>query len=414
MRSTKSLSAVALALWPLSLAGLGAAQPVQDSRPDWIHRLPMRPANGPETAATAASFTTPHLYSSTIIDNAATSGSQVPRIIVYIDENGKPLGTTTEAVAVTTPSLGLVFAAGPSASPSSIVATELPIASAGHEDGTGKSGTADIGGNGTAVTFTGVTYSPYNSDGTCKTAAQVFADIQQLEGGYSMIRIYGTDCDQIANVMTAADAIGASVFLGIFDIDDLEAQIAALVDAVLNHGGWSLVDTVSVGNELVNNGQATPDQVMDAVTAARAVLRVKGYAGPVVTVDTFIAVQQHPVLCDASDYCAMNVHAFFDPNTSADQAGNFVLRQVANVREVLADRTQRVVVTEAGWPTQGNANDKAVPGKQNQLTATKSIVSEFGGQEGLGNLILFTAFNDPWKKAEPGTFYAEQFWGMHS
>ncbi|KAK3346670.1 glycoside hydrolase superfamily [Lasiosphaeria hispida] len=204
------------------------------------------------------------------------------------------------------------------------------------------------------------------------------------------------------------------MFLGIFNLDGLDEQVATLVQAVnASAGGWALVDTVSVGNELVNNGQATARQVVDAVAAARASLRSAGYLGPVVTVDTFLAVERFPVLCDASDYCAVNVHPFFDGSTAAAQAGQFVLRKVADVREVLLDSGKKVVVTESGWPWQGNTNGLAVPGRQNQKMAVQSIVDVYGATNP-GGLILFTAFDDGWKKAEPGTFYAEQFWGMYS
>ncbi|KAK0713143.1 glycoside hydrolase superfamily, partial [Lasiosphaeria miniovina] len=254
-------------------------------------------------------------------------------------------------------------------------------------------------------TLPGVTYSPYTPDGGCKTAAEVYSDLQRLEGRYSLLRLYGTDCDQINLVIPAAQSIGAKLFLGVFDPNRLNDELDILVR------GWELVDTVSIGNELVNNGQASPEQMLSALSAARETLRAVGYTGPVVTVDTFIAVQQHPELCDASDYCAVNIHAFFDARTPADQAGRFVARQVANLREVVADPTQRIVVTESGWPWQGNANGLAVPGADNQRQAVASLVADYGDLNP-GGLILFTAFDDPWKKAEPETFYAEQFWGL--
>ncbi|KAK3376611.1 glycoside hydrolase superfamily [Lasiosphaeria ovina] len=279
-------------------------------------------------------------------------------------------------------------------------------------------------------TLPGVTYSPYTPDGGCKTAAEVYSDLQRLEGRYQLLRLYGTDCDQINLVMPAAQSIGAKLFLGVFDLNRLNDELDILVQSVQanarNHNkdshhhnnrdtdaasGWALVDTVSIGNELVNNGQASPEQMLSALPAARETLRAAGYTGPVVTVDTFIAVQRHPELCDASDYCAVNIHAFFDAHTPADQAGRFVARQVANLREVVADPTQRIVVTESGWPWQGNANGLAVPGADNQRQAVASLVADYGDLNP-GGLILFTAFDDPWKKAEPETFYAEQFWGL--
>jgi exo-beta-1,3-glucanase (GH17 family) len=213
-------------------------------------------------------------------------------------------------------------------------------------------------------------------------------------------------------VASAARATGVQLFLGIFNLDGLDDQIRTLVDAVYTYADWSVVESISVGNELVNNGQATAQQVINAVHAARESLRRAGYTGPVVTVDTFIAVLNNPSLCDSSDFCAMNIHPFFDPNTPASAAGTFLANQVGRVRQQLANPNQRIVVTETGWPWQGSANGAAVPGKENQQTALESIRSVFANHNP-GNVIFFTAFNDLWKRAEPSTFYAEQFWGIN-
>lgn len=48
----------------------------------------------------------------------------------------------------------------------------------------------------------GMVYSPYNSDGTCKDAGAVKSDLAKLSN-YEVIRIYGTDCNQVPNVLAA-------------------------------------------------------------------------------------------------------------------------------------------------------------------------------------------------------------------
>ena len=336
--------------------------------------------------------------------------------MIFVDKHGVAHSTVTEIVAVV-PQSSANGTASKTASPSGTAAVRAPI----HLDADGNQVSAptqtaavtpqaaDAGGS----ALPGVTYSPYNSDGSCKSAGQVLSDFQQLSGMYGLIRVYGTDCDQVNSVMAAAGSINVQMMLGIFNLDDLDTQVSQLVQGVNNNGGWARVAAVSVGNELVNNGQATPAQVIGAVTSARQSLRAAGYQGPVVTVDTFVAVQKNPSLCDNSDFCAMNIHPFFDPNTNASNAGDFVTQQVAITRQLLANPNQRIVVTESGWPWQGSANGAAVPGKDNQAAAVDSIRTTYGSVN-LADLILFTAFNDLWKTAAPGTFYAEQYWGMVS
>ncbi|KAK3689783.1 cell wall glucanase, partial [Podospora appendiculata] len=359
-----------------------------------------------------------------VVDNSADAERNIPEVVVFVDEQGNPLETTSQVLRIVPGQGGggRKLQPQPEKEGGKMDPPSNPIPDNNNNNPSLNPPPPILPAPNTPLplvlpqsvnsSLPGVTYSPYNADGTCRAAADIYSDFQLLTSLYSLVRIYGVDCNQVASILPAASSISARLFLGIFNLDDLDTQIVTLVSAVLTYGSWSQIDTISVGNELVNNGQATADQVIAAVSAARTSLRNAGYTGPVVTVDTFTAVIANPLLCDASDYCAMNIHAFFDPNTPAPQAGNFVLRQVANVREVLADPAQRVVVTESGWPWQGNANGLAVPGRENQLIAVQSIVDAYGVVN-WGDLVLFTAFNDYWKRAEADTFYAEQFWGMH-
>lgn len=248
----------------------------------------------------------------------------------------------------------------------------------------------------------GISYSPYNADGTCKSSSQV-ADDMELVAGFSVIRLYGTDCDQIASVLKAITGRGISLFLGIFDLTQISSECNDIVDAV--EGNWSIIKTVSVGNELVNNGKASVGEVTEAIQLVRSTLKTAGYSGPVVTVDTMIVMKANPELCHASDFCAINCHPFFDGNVSAEGAGHFVRDWARQVSEATGGMS--VVVAETGWPTQGNENNKAVPSKENHDIAITSIRRHIPE-----NLILYSAFNDLWKEDSENTHNAEKFWGI--
>lgn len=248
----------------------------------------------------------------------------------------------------------------------------------------------------------GISYSPYNADNTCKSTEQVASDFQAIRG-YSLIRLYGTDCNQVANVLSAIQGKGISLLVGIFDINKLQDECKTLIDSV--NGDWGSIHAVSVGNELVNQGKASVGQVTAAIGQARDILKGAGYSGPVVTVDTMVAVKANPDLCHASDFCAINCHAFFDGNVVADAAGDFVQQWVDLISEIGNGKT--VLVTESGWPSQGDPNNKAVPSPENQQAAIDSIRLKLGK-----NVILYNAFNDLWKVDRGDTFGAEKFWGI--
>jgi len=220
--------------------------------------------------------------------------------------------------------------------------------------------------------------------------------------GYDVVRLYGVDCNQIANVVAAKT--GMKLFIGIFDINSIASEVQTITKAV--NGDWSLVQTVSVGNELVNSGGASVGAVVAAIGTARTLLKAAGYTGPVVTVDTMVAMQSNPELCTASDFCAINCHAFFDSNTQASGAGAFVQGWVEKVSQ--AANGKLTIVTETGWPFQGNPNGAAVPSPQNQQAALSSIQSTISS-----NVILYSAFNTLWKTNSAATFGAEQYWGIN-
>ena len=350
----------------------------------------------------------------TITDNTRTEPTTIPEIVVFVDKNGAPV-STAQAEVLLVPPTGVLPAAGLAVHESS-----SPIAPAGVELGQyGASPAADTGAHrpqtpgGPVSDATGpglfaVAYAPYNADGSCKSADQIMKDFTVAGQSYGMVRVYGVDCNQIPNVYAAAKANNLMVMFGIFSLDNLGDQIATLVKGI--NSDWSIVDTVSIGNELVNNGQATPQQILDALSSGRQLLRQSGWSGPVVTVDTFVAVLAHPELCQASDYCACNIHPFFDPNTAPGQAGVFVANQVQNIRNKLGDPSARVRVTESGWPWQGGANGQAVAGVEQQAAAVGSIRAAFASNP--QDMVLFSIFNDLWKTAAAPTFYAEQYWGM--
>ncbi|RLV83012.1 Cell surface mannoprotein [Meyerozyma sp. JA9] len=250
----------------------------------------------------------------------------------------------------------------------------------------------------------GITYTPYSDDGGCKSSSQIASEIKELSG-YDIIRLYGVDCDQVSAVLSAKTS-SQKIFAGIFDVANIESGISTLASAVKANGGWDHVYTVSVGNELVNGGQASVSQIGEYVSTAKSALKSAGYTGPVVSVDTFIAIINNPGLCEYSDYMAINAHAFFDGHVTAEQAGEWVLLQIQRVADACGS-DKSVFVTETGWPSKGDSNGVAVPSKSNQKSAVNSIIDTCGN-----DVTLFTAFNDLWKA--DGAYNAEKYWGILS
>lgn len=253
----------------------------------------------------------------------------------------------------------------------------------------------------------GISYAPYRADHGCKTAQDITDDFYDFAKDYSMVRIYGTDCDQVPPTYKVAKSMGVKLMMGIWDIHQVEKEATKIIEGL--EGDWEIVHSVSVGNELVNNGKAHPAQVVDAIRQARQILRNAGYEGPVVTVDTFIAVEKYPELCEESDFCAINAHPFFDSTMRAEDAGKWLVGTIEAVKSKLS-KPMDVIITETGWPMNGAPNGLAVPNLENQRIAIDAIKAAY--VENPGDVVLFSAFNDLWKQRDMNSFNADQYWGI--
>jgi exo-beta-1,3-glucanase (GH17 family) len=229
---------------------------------------------------------------------------------------------------------------------------------------------------------------------------------------YKIIRVYGSDCDQINLAVREALKNGQKLFGAAYlkssgnGINDVTSAIESYKNAVNQYAGgnWDVLQMFSVENERVDQHELTASQVIDAINTARTRLRSIGYNGPVGAVETAPAMISNPAICEASDIVMCNIHAFFDRNTQASDAGTFVKEQVNQVRAACGNK--RVVVAESGWPHQGDPNGAAVPSPDNQRKAIDSIRANFNS-----DMFLFSAFDTEWKADTASTFNAERYWG---
>lgn len=342
-------------------------------------------------------------------------------IIVYVNDANQPVSTTTVykglvphtqapgpatstplAPSSESPSSTLV-APKPEPEPSTPAPAPSPVPQPTEAKAPTSSPSSEESGSSGPGFSSAIAYTPYNADQSCKSTSQVAADFQKISG-YEVIRLYGTDCNQTSNVIGATHS-SVKFFLGIFDISSIQSEVQIMSSAV--NGDWSIVNSVSVGNELVNTGQASASQVVAAIGTAKAALKAAGYNGPIATVDTMMAMKNNIELCTASDFCAINCHAFFDGNTLPEDSGQFVQNWVKQISEAAGGKT--TIVTESGWPHQGDPNNKAIPSPQNQAAAITSLKAAFGGGS---NLVVYNSYNDLWKTDSADTFGAEKYWGI--
>lgn len=260
---------------------------------------------------------------------------------------------------------------------------------------------------GTTTNQWAITYTPYNDDLTCKTRADINADVATIaKKGFTSIRVYATDCSILKHVGSAAAYHKLKLILGIH-IDDTILMLAQpQINEIIAwaNGKWDTVEMIVIGNEAIFNDFTTPQLLAEFITSARDQLRSAGYPGPITTTEPLdILSHNAAILCPVIDVAAANIHPFFHADVSPEIAGDYVISELERLEEEICPGLQAVNL-ETGWPKVGMANGVAVPGVLEQWVAVVGIQKVAGGRS-----VFLGYADDGWK--EEGEFGVETSWG---
>ncbi|KAJ2800118.1 hypothetical protein H4S07_005258, partial [Coemansia furcata] len=181
----------------------------------------------------------------------------------------------------------------------------------------------------------GLTYSPYNADGSCPDVNTVAAQLQKVATVTGHIRLYSTDCSQLSSVLQAImqHNIALDVYAGIWlaaGPTRMQADLDQFVAAAKTHG-TSLIKGLSVGNEDVSNGMSEAT-LIGYIGQVRARLQAEGLSGiPVYTTERD-AMFSHALVA-VSDVVEINVHTIFDGYfATLDASVESVIQRANNVK----------------------------------------------------------------------------------
>ena|SRR5579862_3225027 len=104
-----------------------------------------------------------------------------------------------------------------------------------------------------------MTYSPFNDDSSCKTAAQVMSDIQVMATkNIQSVRIYATECNTLYTVVPALKKCGMKLIQGFYmtnaGVNSIDSQVTDFTSWLSqDSSNANLVEMLIVGNEAVVN-----------------------------------------------------------------------------------------------------------------------------------------------------------------
>lgn len=248
----------------------------------------------------------------------------------------------------------------------------------------------------------GICFSPY--EGTQKpgddiTEDQIRRKLALLKPYTKWIRVFScTQGNEMIPVL--AREYGLKTLVGAWLGDDLEKneeEIEALI-ALANQG---YVDVAAVGNEVMYRKELQEDELIDYITRVKQALN----GIPVGYVDAYYEFTNRPKITEVCDVILANCYPYWE-GCGIDYSLLYMKQMYYQAQAAAPGK--RVIITETGWPSEGEALGAAEPGYENALKYF--INAQTWSQTEEIEMFYFSAFDESWKVDAEGTVGA--FWGL--
>ncbi len=243
-------------------------------------------------------------------------------------------------------------------------------------------------------------YEEGQKPGDAISETQVRRRMQILKPHTQWIRSFScTDGNEL--IPLVAKEMGLKTLVGAWlgtDPEVNQREIEGLV-RLANEG---LVDIAAVGNEVLYRNDLTEEQLLAFMAEVKT--QIPSHI-PLGYVDAYYEFTDHPAITDACDIILCNCYPFWEGCTfeySLDYMKNMYeqAKQAANGKEVM--------ITETGWPSDGENTKGAQPSAQSardyfintQLWSANENIPVF----------YFSSFDESWKVGDEGVVGA--YWGI--
>lgn len=255
-----------------------------------------------------------------------------------------------------------------------------------------------------------VSYAPFGKDDSPFSLAKgmvvsedlVRNDLKLLSKYTTCIRTYSTIGLEI--VPKIARENGLKMYMGAWVSSDkamTQKEITTLIK--LAKENQDMLKGVIVGNEVLLRGDAT-----EAVLAGYIKQVKEALPNTQVTyADVWEYWVKHPQIKDITDFVTIHILPYWeDDPMNIDQSIGHLADVRGEVAALLKDK--KILIGEAGWPSEGRAREDAIPSKINQALFVREFVA-LAQREGW-NYNIIEAFDQPWKRVSEGAVGG--FWGL--
>jgi GPH family glycoside/pentoside/hexuronide:cation symporter len=197
-----------------------------------------------------------------------------------------------------------------------------------------------------------------------------------------------------------AKELGLKTMVGAWISNDIECNNRE-ISSLISLSKKGLVDIAVVGNEVLLRNELKEETIISYIKKVKEVLPNI----PVAYIDAYYQFYERPELIAASDLILANCYPFWE-GINVDNSSLY-LRQMHSVIKSAA-QGKPVIITETGWPSEGQPIKDAIPSQEN---AMKYFIqtNEWSKNQEIP-LFYFSSFDESWKIHHEGD--VGERWGI--
>lgn len=248
----------------------------------------------------------------------------------------------------------------------------------------------------------GICFSLYEEGqkpGDIISEAQIIRRIEILKPYTQWIRSFSTT-EGNELIPKIAKQYGMKTMVGAWLGDEKEKNEQELENLIqLCRDG--LVDIAAVGNEVLYRNDLTLDELLESIKYVKEQVpdTTIGY------VDAYYEFSRHPELVETCDVVLTNYYPFWEGTSFEDSLGHL---HHMHQQTLQAANGKKIIITETGWPSQGENTKNAIPDK---LSAMKYFINaQLWALDAGIEMFYFSSFDESWKVGAEGEVGA--YWGL--
>lgn len=249
----------------------------------------------------------------------------------------------------------------------------------------------------------GICMSPYEEGqqpGDELTEKQVRRRLQIIQPFTNWIRSFScTEGNEL--IPKIARELGMKTMVGAWlgkDEEKNELEVAGLIQ--LAKDGY--VDIAAVGNEVLYRNDLEEARLLSYIQRVRDAVPGNVEVG---YVDAYYEFTDHPKVVDACDVILANCYPYWE---GCGLEHSLVYMKQMYQQAVDAGRGKKVIITETGWPSQGEGKDGAIPSEAGAMGYF--INAQIWAAQANIDLFYFSSFDESWKVGAEGDVGA--YWGL--